>query len=153
VSVLLGNGDSTFQTPLSFTAGSNDASMLLNLSDSLAACIPVTTLEVSSLMVTSSGILTPSSTSSTIAFVDVTTSYGLLLGSTDLVMEFDPDVVRPVFASSETLSGFTYSIDLAAGRVNTASAAFPYDPLGGARCCSRWSSQPDREPCRADPHF
>ena len=62
--------------------------------------------------------------------VEVTTSAALTVGSTDVVMEFDPSVLQALGASSTTLTGFTFFIDNTAGTVTTASAAFPSDVLG-----------------------
>jgi hypothetical protein len=60
----------------------------------------------------------------------VTTSAALTVGSTDVMMEFDPSVLQALGASSTTLTGFTFFIDNTAGTVTTASAAFPSDVLG-----------------------
>jgi hypothetical protein len=60
----------------------------------------------------------------------VTNSVALTLGTTDVVMEFDPSVLQALGASSATLSNFTFNIDNVAGTVTTASAAFPSDELG-----------------------
>jgi hypothetical protein len=60
----------------------------------------------------------------------VTTSAALTVGSTDVVMEFDPVVLQAVDASSANLSSFAFNIDNTAGTVTTASAAFPSDALG-----------------------
>jgi hypothetical protein len=63
-------------------------------------------------------------------FVEVTTSAALTVGSTDVVMEFDPGVLQALGASSANLGSFTFNIDNAVGTVTTASAAFPGDALG-----------------------
>ena len=92
---------------------------------------PVTTLVVFSGVIPFSGVVP----------VEVTNSVALTLGTTDVVMEFDPSVLQALAASSATLSGFSYFIDNSAGTVTTASAAFPSDVLGaGDEFCSRWSS-------------
>jgi hypothetical protein len=62
--------------------------------------------------------------------VEVTTSAALTVGSTDVMMEFDPSVLQALGASSTTLTDFTFFIDNTAGTVTTASAAFPSDVLG-----------------------
>jgi hypothetical protein len=62
--------------------------------------------------------------------VVVTTTEALTVGSTDLAVSFDPEVLRAVSASS-TLSSFTFSIDNTAGRVTTASASAAGDVLAG----------------------
>jgi hypothetical protein len=87
-----------------------------------AFCTPnsVTTLEVSS------GVIALTGSGS----VEVTNSVALTLGSTNVVMEFDPSVLQALGASSATLSNFTFNIDNVAGTVTTASAAFPSDELG-----------------------
>jgi hypothetical protein len=81
---------------------------------------PITTLSVSS------GVIPFSGSGS----VEVTNGNALTLGSTDVVMEFDPSVLQALGASSATLSNFAFNIDNVAGTVTTASAAFPGDELG-----------------------
>jgi hypothetical protein len=60
----------------------------------------------------------------------VTTSAAIKVGSTDLLLSFDPAVLQAVAANSTTLSGFAVSIDNVAGEVRTASASATGDALG-----------------------
>jgi hypothetical protein len=82
--------------------------------------IQVTTLSVSSGVIPFSGSWS----------VEVTNGNALTLGSTNVVMEFDPSVLQALGASSATLSNFIFNTDNVAGTVATASAAFPGDELG-----------------------
>jgi hypothetical protein len=63
--------------------------------------------------------------------VAVTTTNALTVGSTDVVVNFDPNVLQAVSASSSTLSSFTAFIDNVSGRVSTASASSGGDGLAG----------------------
>jgi hypothetical protein len=83
-------------------------------------CRPVTTLEVSSEVILLGGRT---------GDVTVTTVEALEVGSTDIVMHFDPTQLQAQSASSSTLGFFNFTIDNAAGEVRTASAAFPSELL------------------------
>jgi hypothetical protein len=83
-------------------------------------CTPVTTFTVSS------GAIPPGG----IGDVDVTTSNPLTVGSSDIVVNFDPSLLQATTASSATLSSFTFFIDNVAGTVATASASAVGDALG-----------------------
>lgn len=83
------------------------------------SCDPVTELRVNSPAVPFHGFTD----------VTVTTSAGLTVGSTDVVMHFDPALFQAESVESSTLSNFFASIDNVEGTVLTASAAFPQDVL------------------------
>jgi len=61
--------------------------------------------------------------------IPVTTTAAITVGSTDLVLTFDPAVLQGVSCSSTTLSGFTYAVDNGTGAVTTASASGSGDIL------------------------
>ncbi len=61
--------------------------------------------------------------------VRVSTSEAITIGSSDVVLNFDPTALLAVSASSATLSGFTFGIDQGAGKVTTASASSGGQPL------------------------
>lgn len=92
------------------------------ISAGVGGCTPVTTLTVHS------GVLPYAAT----AAVNVTTSAALAVGSSDLVMNFDPAVMQAVDCSSNKLSSFVYSIDNAQGTIATASATSSTDQLSAA---------------------
>jgi hypothetical protein len=62
--------------------------------------------------------------------VQVTTTNAITVGSTDLVLTFNPAVLQATSASSSTLGGFDSNIDNTIGEVRTASATGSGDALG-----------------------
>jgi len=61
--------------------------------------------------------------------VQVSTTAPITVGSTDLVLTFDPTVVQATSVASSTLDGFTSNVNNAAGQVRTASASGSGDGL------------------------
>jgi hypothetical protein len=62
--------------------------------------------------------------------IPVTTTAGITVGSTDVVLTFDPAVLQAVSCSSTTLSSFAYAVDNGSGTVTTASTSGSGDSLG-----------------------
>ena len=54
--------------------------------------------------------------------ITVTTSKAITVGSTDLILTFDPAALQAMAATTTTLSSFAHVIDNAAGEVRTASS-------------------------------
>ena len=119
----LSNGISAFE--YAYTGGQVEGNTSIDnvqlCEGAVSGCTPVTTLEV-----VSSGPIPQGSTGD----VTVTTSAALTLGSTDVVMNFDPGALQASSCSSSTLSSFIYFIDNVAGTVTTASASATSDVLG-----------------------
>jgi hypothetical protein len=62
--------------------------------------------------------------------IPVTTTAAITVGSTDVVLTFDPAVLQAVSCTSATLSSFAYAVDNGSGVVTTASTSESGDSLG-----------------------
>jgi hypothetical protein len=62
--------------------------------------------------------------------VQVSTTNAITVGSTSVLLTFDPGVLQATTASSTTLSGFTFGVNNTLGIVTTASATGTSDVLG-----------------------
>jgi hypothetical protein len=62
--------------------------------------------------------------------IPVTTTAAITVGSTDVVLIFDPAVLQAVSCSSTTLSSFAYAVDNGSGAVTTGSTSGSGDSLG-----------------------